>query len=172
MNVHAAPLPVSARPELETFCRDLYPELIGALTLYCGARDLAEDLAQEALLRACMAWDRVSAMANPQGWVFAAGFNLARTRTRRLFRQRRAYARAGAHSVGTDEADPADLIAVRRAVADLPERQRRALVLRYYADLSVDDTASAMSCAPGTVKALTAQAIAGLRRSGLEVSDD
>lgn len=157
--------------DVAAFCRSLYPELVGALVLYCGDRDAAEELAQEALLRACASWDRVAAMTNPEGWVFAAGFNLARSRTRRLFRQRRAYARAGA-AADPGTADPADAIAVRRAVSELPERQRRALVLRYYADLSVSDAASAMGCAEGTVKALTAQAIAGLRRAGLEVSDD
>lgn len=164
----------SAQDDLDAFCRAAYPELVGALTLYCGTRDVAEDLAQDALLRVCAAWERVAAMANPKGWLFAAGFNLARTRSRRLLRQWRAYARTGATDdfAATGEADPTDAIAVRRAVAGLPERQRRALVLRYYADLSVEDTAAAMGCATGTVKALTAQAIAGLRRAGLEVSDD
>jgi RNA polymerase sigma factor (sigma-70 family) len=164
----------AAPRDVQEFCRALYPELVGALTLYCGTREVGEDLAQEALLRACAAWERVAAMANPQGWVFAAGFNLARSRTRRLLRQRRAYARAATERGSADPMHPdtTDAIAVRRAVAELPERQRRALVLRYYADLSVDDTASAMGCAAGTVKALTAQAIAGLRRAGLEVTDD
>ncbi len=52
---------------------------------------------------------------------------------------------------------------MRAAVATLAPRQREALALRYFADLSVEDTAAAMRCAPGTVKALTSQAIAALR---------
>lgn len=58
-------------------------------------------------------------------------------------------------------------IAVRRAVAELPRRQKTALVLRYYAELSVVDTAEVMSCRPGTVKSLTHRAIDNLRSSGL-----
>jgi len=68
---------------------------------------------------------------------------------------------AGDEAVAPD--DHADRLAVRAAVAGLPDRQRAALVLRYFADLSLADTAEAMGCAPGTVKALTHQALAGLR---------
>jgi DNA-directed RNA polymerase specialized sigma24 family protein len=60
--------------------------------------------------------------------------------------------------------DPDDQLAVRAAVALLPHRQRAALVLRYYADLSVAEVAEALECAPGTVKSLTSKGVAGLRR--------
>jgi RNA polymerase sigma factor (sigma-70 family) len=53
---------------------------------------------------------------------------------------------------------------VRRALAALPARQREAVVLRYVLDLSVDETAQRMGCAAGTVRALTSQGIARLRR--------
>ena len=56
-------------------------------------------------------------------------------------------------------------LAVRAAVASLPRRQRAALVARYFADLSVSDTAVLLGCAPGTVKALTSQAISRLQAS-------
>jgi RNA polymerase sigma factor (sigma-70 family) len=59
--------------------------------------------------------------------------------------------------------DPADVITIRMAVRALPARQRTALVLRYYADLPVDEVAEVMGCAPGTVKALTSQALHKLR---------
>jgi DNA-directed RNA polymerase specialized sigma24 family protein len=60
--------------------------------------------------------------------------------------------------------DSTDAIAVRAAVASLPPRQRATVVLRYFNDLSVTDTAVILACAEGTVKALTSQAIANLRR--------
>jgi RNA polymerase sigma factor (sigma-70 family) len=60
---------------------------------------------------------------------------------------------------------------VRQALARLPARQRRAVVLRYYADLSVEDTATAMGCPPGTVKTLCRRAIAALRTMGLEAEE-
>jgi RNA polymerase sigma-70 factor, ECF subfamily len=50
-------------------------------------------------------------------------------------------------------------------VAALPRRQRTALVLRYYADLSVRDVAAAMECPEGTVKTLTHKAVVSLRQT-------
>jgi RNA polymerase sigma factor (sigma-70 family) len=59
--------------------------------------------------------------------------------------------------------DIEDALVIRAALLKLPPRQRSAVVLRYYGDLSVDETAEVMDCAPGTVKALTSQAMASLR---------
>lgn len=46
---------------------------------------------------------------------------------------------------------------------ELPQRQREALLLRYFEDLSIQDTAEAMNCAAGTVKATVHQALRTLR---------
>jgi len=99
-------------------------------------------------------------------------FNLARSRFRRLSVARRASSRADARWTPNEAHDDADAVAVRQAVLGLPERQRRALVLRYYVDLSVRETAEHLGCPEGTVKTLTYQAIAALRRAGLEVDAD
>ena len=52
---------------------------------------------------------------------------------------------------------------LRRALSDLPERQREAVVLRFFEELSVEETARAMGCAEGTVKATVHQAIRALK---------
>lgn len=52
---------------------------------------------------------------------------------------------------------------LRSTLAQLPDRQREAVVLRYFEDLSVEETAAAMECAPGTVKASVHQALRKLR---------
>jgi DNA-directed RNA polymerase specialized sigma24 family protein len=52
---------------------------------------------------------------------------------------------------------------LQAAVAALPPGQRAALVLRYYCDLNIDQTAVALGCSTGTVKSQTAKAIAALR---------
>jgi RNA polymerase sigma factor (sigma-70 family) len=63
-------------------------------------------------------------------------------------------------------------VAVRAAVSALPPRQRAAIVARYYLDLDVAASAELLGCQPGTVKALTHQAIASLRRAGLAVPEE
>ena len=67
----------------------------------------------------------------------------------------------------SDPEDTALRLAVRDAVAQLPERQRATLVLRYFADLSVREVATVLGCAEGTVKAQTSAAIDALRRAGI-----
>ena len=49
------------------------------------------------------------------------------------------------------------------ALAELPRRQRACVVLRYFDDLSVVDTAAALGCSEGTVKSQTSRALASLR---------
>jgi RNA polymerase sigma factor (sigma-70 family) len=48
-------------------------------------------------------------------------------------------------------------------LAELPPRRRAVLVLRYFCDLSVEETAEQLGCSPGTVKSQTARAIDALR---------
>ena len=154
--------------ELAAFCAAQHRRLVGALTLYCGDPGVAAELAQEALARACARWPQVRSMDAPGAWVHRVAINLATSSFRRRRAERAATVRLGGHRhPSEDTAELSDLLAVRRAVAALPSRQRAAIVLRYFSDLSVEDTATAMKCAPGTVKALTSQGITSLRASGL-----
>jgi RNA polymerase sigma factor (sigma-70 family) len=142
-------------------CARVRPRLVGALALHCGDRGVAEELAQEALARAWERWAVVQQARDPAAWCYRVAFNLAAS----WFRRRAAEARARQRSLPAAPAlpDHAKALAVRRAVAALPPRRRTALLLRYYLDLSVADTAEVMGCRPGTVKALCAQAGAALR---------
>ena len=65
------------------------------------------------------------------------------------------------------ERDEASAIAVRDALQRLPDVQRQALVLRYFADLSVREVARLMSCPENTVKTHTRRALEALRTQGL-----
>jgi RNA polymerase sigma factor (sigma-70 family) len=62
------------------------------------------------------------------------------------------------------ERDLAERDAVRAALAQLGPRQRAVVVLRYYCDLSVSDTATVLDCSTGTVKSQATRALATLRR--------
>ncbi|HEV7886397.1 MAG TPA: sigma-70 family RNA polymerase sigma factor, partial [Acidimicrobiales bacterium] len=154
--------------ELAAFYRAEFPRLAAALTLYTGDRELAAELAQEAMARACRHWGRLQHFDSPAAWVHRVGINLANSAWRRAGRRV-----DPAHGVESPRPhDPSTALAVRAAVARLPRRQRSALVLRYFVDLSVDDVARLLRCSPGTVKARTAQALANLRRTGARADDD
>jgi len=148
------------------FCRRVQPRLIGALTLYCGDRLLAEELAQDTLVRVLDRWETVQAMAAPEAWAHRVAINLANSAFRRRGAERRARQRAqAAAQVPPGVEDHDARLMVRRAVATLPERQRQVVVLRYIADLPIEEVARLMRCAPGTVKSLTNRAVTALSTS-------
>ena len=150
-------------PGVVEFCRRMHPLLVGSLTLHCGDRELAAELAQETLARVWERWRTVSTMASPEAWTYRVAMNLSVSWYRRRAAQHRAEARLRGVRPPSDP-EPATRLAVREAVASLPPRQRGALVLRYYADLSVDQAAEVLGCAPGTVKSLTSKAMDSLRQ--------
>lgn len=149
--------------ELTDFCGRELPKLIGVLTLYSGNRALGEELAQEALARLCLRWAQVRDMRSPEAWVHRVGINLANSYFRRRLVEMRAHRRTRGTETATREPDAADAIAIRKAVASLPRRQRAAVVLRYYADLKVSEVADLMDCPESTVKTLTRRGIERLR---------
>lgn len=150
--------------ELAAFCELQRPRLVGMLGLHCGDADVAEELAHDAIARACEHWGKVRAMDFPEAWICRVALNIANSYFRRKAAERRASRRFEALPEEL-AADPSAswAIEVREAVASLPRRQRSALVLRYYLDLSISQTAQVMDCSEGTVKALTHKAEAALR---------
>jgi RNA polymerase sigma factor (sigma-70 family) len=154
--------------DLASFCRQEYPRLVGALSLYCGDRFIAEELAQEAVARVCRDWNRVRSMEAPGAWAHRVAINLANSLLRRRTAERKAAQRLASQGLAQfDEPDTSTAVALRQAVARLPRRQRAALVYRYYLDLSVREAAELMDCPDGTVKTLTAKAISNLRKEDL-----
>ena len=162
---------------LVEFCRTEWPRLVGSLSLDVGSRELAEDLAQETLARVCAHWRRVRRADSPSAWAHRVAFNLAKSHGRRQATWARVQPRALDRPLGAVDPDRASVLAVRDALATLPTPQRQALVLRYFADLSVRDTAAVMRCPENTVKTHTRRALDVLRASGLlddaiEIADE
>lgn len=150
--------------DFDGFCAREFPRLVGALALWCGDRDVAEEVAQEALARAYRDWGRVSRYERPGAWVKRVAMNLARSRFRRWQAERRANQRGGGR-VETTHRDPdsADAVAVREAVADLPEAQREVLVLRYFLGHSATEAAEVLGRSPSAVSSLTHRGMSTLR---------
>lgn len=139
--------------------------LVGSLVLVCGDRAIAEELAQDALAKGWAHWARISKFRSPKAWVWRCAFNAAASSGRRRSAELRAYQRS--YQPVDHGPDPALTIALRRCIDDLSERQRAAIVCRYYSDLSIRETAKVLGCREGTVKALTSQAIDRLRSMDL-----
>ena len=147
------------------FCVVEHPRLARSMTLYTGDAALADEIAQEALVRVIRRWDRVRDMASPGAYAQRIALNLARSSFRRRQAAHRARRRlaAGAPSVHTD-ADAGDAVAVQRALAALPHDQRAAVVLRHVLELSVAEAAAALGCPENTVKTRCRRGLASLRR--------
>jgi RNA polymerase sigma factor (sigma-70 family) len=153
--------PVSGRG-LDELYRRHAPDAIRLAYVLTGDAHVAQDLAQDAFVR--LGWSLLH-LRRPDA--FGASLrktvvNLARMRFRRERTERAALTRGAPISIG-EEADAADREAIRRAMRTLPDRQRVAVVLRFYEDLSYDQIAEILRCRPGTVGSLLSRAMQTLR---------
>ena len=128
-----------------------------------GDLGLAEDLAQAALTRACVAWPRVRRAHNPDAYVRKIMINANRSRLRR----RRVAEQLTGSPPDTAAGEQARLGDDRpeliQALMSLPAGQRAVLVLRYWMDLSEAETAASLGCSVGNVKSQAARGLAKLR---------
>lgn len=144
----------------ERFCAESYPQLVAALTHHCGDVHLAEELAQEALIKACQRWDHVQALESPVGWCYRVAANASNSWFRRKRIERRANRRiAQQQETAHRDPDAADTVAVRRALDELTDKQREAIICRYFLDLSATQTAEVLDTTAGAVRALTHRAL-------------
>lgn len=164
----------ATRQEVEAFSARMRPQLIGALTRFCGDAQVAEDLAQETLTRVWTHWAQVRAADSPEAWAHHVGRNLATSFYRKRATERRTVERLAADPTrqtperGAEES--AELAPLRAAVSRLPHAQRAPLALRYLAELSVAETATAIGRSEGTVKSQTARALRSLRADLLDTA--
>jgi RNA polymerase sigma-70 factor, ECF subfamily len=153
-----------APADLTAFCEAEWARLVGALSLYTGDADLAEELAQEAVARVCRDWRKVRKLDAPGAWLHRVARNLAHSHFRRTRTGDRAHARAADPDTAPSDDDA---VVLRAVVALLPERERDVIVLRFYLGLSVRETAQELDVPEGTVKTLTHRAIGRLRERGV-----
>jgi len=151
-------------PAFEAFYRREWPAVFRTAYALAGDRETARDLAQEAFARAFERWRAVKAMERPGGWTQRVVVNLAMTWRRRQRLEREPLHRGDITTGGSQETVPVIVAALRA----LPPQQRATVILRYYADLSIEETAKALGKRPGTVRSLGAQGLARLRVSMAE----
>lgn len=135
--------------DFSAFYRLELPRLVTLAAAIAGVGD-AEEIAQEALLRAHRDWDRIARFDKPGAWVRRVAINLATSRRRRRGAEGRAMARASARRVL--DAPPPEIDGFWFLVRQLPPRQAAAVALHYLEDLSIAEMAVALGCAEGTAK--------------------
>ena len=126
-----------------------YGMLAGWATRLLGDPDLGHDVATESFLRLLRHWDQVS---EPRAWLYTTAANIVRDHWRKRGREQVAYRRVGTAAEATAPHDVATTVTVREAVLDLPDRLRVAVMLHYFADLTVAQVASQLGKSEGTIK--------------------
>ena len=134
------------------------PQLVAALTVYCGDRQVAEEIVQDTMLAACRQGPALEEVDRLYGWLWRVAVNATHSHYRRAWRE-----------VLAEPDDPvqpdclADEIGARMLLGELRGRERAAVWLRMFEQHTVAETAEVLGCAPGTVKSLTSRAVARLR---------
>jgi RNA polymerase sigma-70 factor (sigma-E family) len=161
----------SVEEEFTAFVAERMQALLRLAYTLTGDHRAAEDLVQGALAKAFVRWRRIDGDVEP--YVRRIIYNDQVSGWRRLGRRREVPLDAVADppsSVRHDQ-DTTLRLALRTALLALPPRQRAVLVLRYLEDMSVDETAAALGCRPGTVASQTSRALARLREVAPELHD-
>ncbi|WP_416970429.1 SigE family RNA polymerase sigma factor [Streptomyces sp. 4F14] len=148
--------------EFDAFYATAFPRLIGQLTAFTGDHGEAQDVVQEAFVRA---WNRrrdFLADEAPEAWIRTVAMRLAISRWRRARRWLELVRRTPPPEAAPGP-DP-DRTALVAALRQLPPPQRMAIVLHHLCDLSVEQVASETGAPVGTVKARLSRGRAALAK--------
>jgi RNA polymerase sigma-70 factor (sigma-E family) len=153
----------SADPDFLAFVADRLDRWRRGAYLLCHDWHLADDLVSEALIKLFRHWPKVRVAANPDAYAQKILTRCWLTERRRArWRRERTAAEIPERQQSQDES-VTDRLPLARLLRDLPPRQRATLILRYYLDYSVEDTAEILGVAPGTVRGQCARALQQLR---------
>ncbi|UGQ13815.1 SigE family RNA polymerase sigma factor [Yinghuangia sp. ASG 101] len=136
-------------------------QLFRTAWLLCGDWHLAEDLVQTTLGKLYRSWRRVKTADNPDAYA-----RTVLTRSYLSWRRRRSSGErpyAVLPEAAERHVDPSLRLTLLTALAELPRKDRTVLVLRFWEDLSVEQTARQMGCSPGAVRNRSQRALARLR---------
>ncbi|BBC34906.1 hypothetical protein SGFS_062000 [Streptomyces graminofaciens] len=157
--------------EFEEFYTYSRQSLVGQLYLMTGDLYEAQDVVQEAYVRAWTRRARLDRDAGPEAWIRTVAWRLAISRWRRRGRSLDAWRRRASGQADSAPAPEPGTVALVAALRRLSERQRRVAVLHYVCDLSVDQVAAETGISPGTVKTHLHRARAALAPQLADVSE-
>ncbi|MDH6708943.1 RNA polymerase sigma-70 factor (sigma-E family) [Kitasatospora sp. MAA19] len=151
-------------PDFEEFVSACGPKMLRVAWLLTGDPHQAEDLLQTALAKVWPKWERIS-IDRPEAYLRKTLVNCHVSWWRRRWTGEVPHGELPEPPAAN--ADPYEGVVlgqvVAQAVRALPPRQRAVVVLRFFEDLSVEETAEVLRCSTGTVKSQTHRAIAALR---------
>jgi RNA polymerase sigma-70 factor (ECF subfamily) len=147
--------------EFDDFYAASFTRVAGQVFALIGDHDEAQECVQEAFVRAWAHRRRLERAQHPESWVRTTAYRLAVSRWRRTTLGRRPADRAVATPARAAPASE-DHVALVAALRQLPESQRRVLVLHHVCDLPVRDVAAEIGVPVGTVKARLARGRAAL----------
>ena len=158
----------AAEQDFTAFVAGAWPALVRTALLLTGDLTRAEDLAQTALVRTHRRWSAVRRQDRADVYVRRVMLNLHRSWWRRHRGREYLMAEPPDRPASTgwpgDDAGDRDT-ALAAALAGLPIRMRATLVLRFYDDLSEQQTAEILGCSVGTVKSQTSRGLDRLRHT-------
>lgn len=150
--------------DFDSYTAGYYDRLLGLATTLGGPQD-AEDLVQAALVKALKSWPRIARMENVHAYVRRIVTNEFLSGKRHLRRTPSAHLTLESVTQPDLANAVADRAALNASVSSLPPKQRAAIVLRYYEDLSDADIAATLGCRTSTVRSNITRALAALRVS-------
>lgn len=150
--------------ELADYVAARLPSLRRLAFVLCQDWHRADDVVQAAITRLYVHWPRARAAESTDAYVRAIVVREFLSERRSSW-TRRVTLRSELPDSAADSTDPDTALDLAAALALLPPRQRATLVLRFYCDLSVEQSAQVLGCTTGTVKSQTAKALDALRRA-------
>ena len=157
--------PDAAPPDFESYAAARQHHLYRTAYLLCGDRDRAQDLVQTTLVALLRSWRKARLAENPDAYAKKALVRAFLTEQRKLRRSVSAHAMLRTEpGTSAAAADPAELrLVVLDALRALPPKPRTMVILRYWEDLSVEETAALLGCSTGNVKSQCSRSLAKLR---------
>jgi RNA polymerase sigma-70 factor (sigma-E family) len=150
--------------EFAEYMQARQPSLLRTAYLLTGDRHTAEDLVQTALAKLYLSWDKVQRREVVDGYVRRILVNEHNSLWRRAWKKRETTtAELPERAAAPDSPTATHDTELWAFVQTLPRKQRAAIVLRYYEELSEAETAELLGVSVGTVKSQTSRALASMR---------
>lgn len=151
--------------DFEGFAATRWRRLVRTAYLLTGDHHEAEDVVQATFAKVFRNWSRISRLEEPDAYVHRAlvNNNLSRHRRRRVRQLLTPVLPERAHTADGGHRGVEERSVLLQALAELPQRQRAVVVLRYWEDMSESQVAEVLGCSLGNVKSQASRGLAKLR---------